>query len=133
MWGGVLVQFGEIGAVERLVNAVHMADRHHAPHCEDMALRLLALAVGEAGFLAEAAVLAAYCEATLISYRMNQQPWIDGALEEMLVRVPDRAAHEAVGAAADRRQILALVTRLEAEVEQHIVSSLRQMPLDGGG
>ncbi len=118
MWGAVLVQLDEMGVVERLADAVRMADRQHAPHAEDMALRLLAIAVGRAGNLAESAVLASYCAATLIPFRMNQQPWIDVALEEVLVRVPDRAADEAVGAAADRRQILALVTRLEAEVKQ---------------
>ena len=118
MWGAVLLQLDEVGVVERLADAVRMADRQHAPHAEDMALRLLAIAVGTAGNLADAAVLASYCAATLSPYRMNQQIWIDVALEEVLARVPDRAAHDAVGAAADRRQILALVTRLEDEAKQ---------------
>jgi predicted ATPase len=118
-WGTVLMGLGRPGAVARLAGAIAAADRHAASHAVDMAIRLLAVTVARLGLRAEAAMLGAYADANLQPYRMRSpmHGWVSTTLEEALDALPDRAVHEAAGASASRREVLALVARLNTTVE----------------
>ena len=125
MWANVaraaaLASEGRTGGAAVLVAAANVADRLRNPWGSDLTYRLLALAVAEAGHLTEAAMLLGYGNAHLLAYRNDvpspQSQWIGHRLDTALAALPDRAAHEAAGAALDRRQVLALVDAIGAKV-----------------
>ena len=116
-WAHLLVRARRVGAVSRLAKAIHLADRLQSPHAEHAALGLLALCVGEAGLLAESAVLAGYCDGPLVAHRVVFLEEEFVRLDAVLQSDPDRAVHEAAGAAASRREILALVGHLASVID----------------
>jgi predicted ATPase len=118
VWGATLAGLHQTDAVRHLARAVRLADRYGVGPAQDMALRLLAIAVAEAGYAAEAATLAGYSEAHFRAHRMGAPAyaWIQAALDDALAGL-DRANNEAAEMASDRRQIMALVDHLDAAID----------------
>jgi hypothetical protein len=118
-WGHTLVGLHRPGAVERLARAVQAADRQGATNAEGQALRLLAIAVAERGYQTEAARLAGYAEANLSADQIRAaHGWAQATLDEALVGMDKRSAHEAAGAALTRGQVMALVTHLDSVIDR---------------
>jgi predicted ATPase/class 3 adenylate cyclase len=119
-WGASLVGLHRPGAVGHLTRAVQLADRQAAPAAADLALRLLATAAAEAGYKPEAATLIGYCDAYLLQYRIaaSGYAWVQAYVDDALAGLPDRAAHEARGAASTRGQLMTLVNHLGSMIEQ---------------
>ena len=118
IWGATLVGLHRTDAITRLIRGIDIADRQGAPSALDLALRLLAIAVADAGHRPEAATLLGYCDAHLGQHRF-QSPvyqWVWTRLNDALAGTTDRAVHEAAGAASTRRTIMALVTRVDSLV-----------------
>ena len=116
-WAHLLVRARRVGGVSRLAKAIHLADRLQSPHAEHAARGLLAMCVGEAGLLAEAAMLGGYCDGPLVAHRVVFMDEEFARLDAVLRSDPDRAVHEAAGAAASRREILALVGHLASVID----------------
>jgi hypothetical protein len=113
--GATLIGLHRNGAIEALLHALRLADRRASHDATEMALTLLAIAAIEQGSGAEGATLAGYAAAnTSRSNRLHGRgyAWVFTALNRALSTVTDRELHEAVGAAASRRQILATVARI---------------------
>jgi hypothetical protein len=98
-----------------------LSDRQGAPHAKDWTLRLLAVAAADADHLAEAATLIGYTDANLRDHRIlnSNHKWISGVLGTLLPQTDDRAAHERAGAAASRRDVFALIERLEHDLSSN--------------
>lgn len=112
MWAMALLGLGQTDTVvERLTSAAVLADRHDAAPAVDVALRLLAIALAEAGALAQAAILAGYADANFSSARVDLPGyrWIHPRLDHALNPLTDRRHHEATGATWQRGQIMALL------------------------
>jgi len=118
-WGSALLGLGRPGAVEHLARAVRVADRLSVMLGMDIGLRQLAAAAGRAGYRAEAAMLAGYAEANLHTYPRDSwdMGWHQTAIEEALGGMTDRAEHEAIGRAMTRRQVMAMVGKLDTTID----------------
>jgi predicted ATPase len=114
-WGATLVGLRQPGAVTHLAHAARLADRQNGPHTQDLALRLLAVAAAHGGHDAEAAILAAYCDAHLREHRLTSAgyDWVNATLARGLLGIADRDEHEMAGAQTSRRQIMDLVDHVE--------------------
>ncbi len=118
-WGSALLGLGRPGAVSYLARAVRTADRLSVVYGMDLAVRQLATAAARAGYRAEAAALEGYAEANLHAYPRDSHDmgWHQTAIDEALAGMPDRAEHEATGRSMSRRDLLALVRRLDSTID----------------
>jgi predicted ATPase len=116
MWGLTFVGLHRLEAVGRLVRAIRLADRQSALNAEDLALRLLSVALAEAGHEREADMLTAYSDANLQAHRgfHGCSQWIQDSLDKALAAAPDRAAQQAAGASLSRHDLLTIVSDCEA-------------------
>ena len=120
IWGATLVGLHRTDAITRLIRGIDIADRQGAPSALDLARRLLAIAVADAGHRPEAATLLGYCDAHLGQHRFESPvyQWVWTRLNDTLAGTTDRAVHEAAGAASTRRTIMALVTHFDSITDQ---------------
>lgn len=120
LWGSVLLGLGRPGAVGHLTRAVRISDRLRVLFGIDLALRQLAVAAARAGFPAEAAALVGYAEANLHAYPRDSPTlgWHQRAIDDALAGMANRAEQEAVGRTMTRRQVMAMVRRLDAMIDQ---------------
>jgi hypothetical protein len=118
-WGSALLGLGRPGAVGHLARAVRNGDRLTVLFGMDIALRQLAVAAARAGFRAEAAALAGYAEANLHAYPRDSPTlgWHETAIDDALAGMADRAEQAAVGRAMTRREVIALVNKLDAMID----------------
>jgi hypothetical protein len=116
IWGMALVGLHRQEAIGRLARAIRLADRQSALNAEDLALRLLAVAVAEAGHEGEADMLTGYSEANLRVHRFYAPglTCVEASLDSALAGAPDRPTRQAAGAGLSRHEMLAIVNDCEA-------------------
>ena len=119
MWGATLVGLHRPGAINCLARTIRLADRLGVLQLEDVAFRVLAVAVARARYEVEAATLVGYSDANLNAFSRDAPPmaWHPAALDDALAGLPSRLEHEAAGAASSRSQILALVRHFDAVID----------------
>jgi hypothetical protein len=118
-FGAALLGLGRPGAVGHFARSIRIADRLTVPLGMDFAVRQLAAATACAGFQAEAAALVGYAEANLHAYPRDSPilGWHQTAIDDALAGMADRAEHEAAGSMMTRREVMALVSKLEAMID----------------
>jgi len=115
--GATLAALHREGSVQHLARAIRSADRSASHDAGELALTFLAIAAAGLGYGADAATLAGYATANTTPYSRLHGPgyhWVLTLLQEVLSTVTDRDVHEVGGAVMSRRQIMALVTQLDA-------------------
>jgi predicted ATPase len=119
IFGAALLGLGRPGAVAHLARSIRIADRLAVTLGMDQSVRQLAAAAAGAGFRAEAAALVGYSEENLHAYPRDSPilGWHETAIDDALAGMPDRAEHEAAGRAMTRREMLAVVSRLDAMID----------------
>jgi len=117
--GSILSRLGlnQPGAVENFAAVAHAADRLNAPHVLDRALLGVAVVAAEAGLETPTRALVTYTENTLLPYRTREfgQEWIQARLDRALAVPPETPTPPGL----HRREIMAMVTDLEAALSPH--------------
>jgi hypothetical protein len=111
-WGTAQAGLQQRGAVEHWALAARAADRFHALHAFDLALRFLAVVAAEAGLGEHAQALVAYTDEHLRPYRMEnpQNRWVQERLDRVLADLPGRSS----GPTPTRGEIMRRITEIEA-------------------
>jgi hypothetical protein len=110
-WGTAQAGLQWRGAVEHWAHAARAADRFHALHAFDLALRFLAVVAAEAGLGEHAHALVVYTDEHLRPYRMEnpQNWWVQERLDRVLADLPERS----LGPAPARGEIMRRITEIE--------------------